>query len=258
MLGEDGGHHHHPGCHQGDLVGCPAHPRLQHHRVAAAVGEVPEGAQGEEAARGDVAVVGEEVRHPGEGRGHLADQGLVIATGDSQPVNTYPLPVAAQPRAGQGAHPQSRAREGRRREGGRGALPLGADHRDHAFGMRAPAVEVDPQVRGECPSPAQAASPPAPPLREPLGEEGLVRLDSLPSHLRSTVHVTAAGAGDPAGREAVPRRGELRSATSHAFRVSSAGVRSARGERCPASAGGGPRRWPSRRGRRGPCPRRCP
>src|ERR1039458_1290962 len=65
-----------------------------------------------------------------------------------------------------------------------------------------------------------APPPPAPRGGEPLGEEGLVGLDPLPSHLGSTVHGTAPPA--PSGLT------ELRSAVSTAFPVSSPGLRSAR------------------------------
>ena len=66
VLGEDGGDHHHRGRDQRDLVRGAAHARLQDHRVAPAVGEVAQRAEGEEPARGEVAVVGERSGHAPE------------------------------------------------------------------------------------------------------------------------------------------------------------------------------------------------
>jgi len=125
---------------------------------------------------GDVAVVGEEVRHPGEGRGHLADQGLVIATETASPSHVS-APVAAQPRAGQGAHPQSRAREAADAKVAAVPFPW-SDHRDTRSGCAHQPSRWTPG-EGRVPEPGAGCVSAAPPLREPLGEEGLVRLDSL-------------------------------------------------------------------------------
>jgi len=51
MCSRGWGSHHHTGREQRDLVRGPAHPRLEHHRLAAAVGEVAQRAEGEEATR---------------------------------------------------------------------------------------------------------------------------------------------------------------------------------------------------------------
>jgi hypothetical protein len=77
VLPEDRRDGDHPWGDQGNLVGGPAHARLEHHGIALPVAEEAQGAQGEEAGRRQVAVIREIGADPGQRGGHLGDQGRV-------------------------------------------------------------------------------------------------------------------------------------------------------------------------------------